>query len=92
MWEMQALTSSTSMHNANSDQVSPNHIIEGGITDMDTSNDEKSDNELSGMDCITPDKVEKVRRTSNPGAANSTDTLKIPSTNTPSSMIRDNET
>ncbi|XP_037806060.1 protein held out wings [Lucilia sericata] len=82
MWEMQALTSSTTLQNSGSDQASPTRIIEGGITDMDTSNDEKSDNELSVMDCMTPGKMEKTHNSSNPNAVtpNSTDPLKIPPT------------
>ncbi|XP_065368331.1 KH domain-containing, RNA-binding, signal transduction-associated protein 2 [Calliphora vicina] len=82
MWEMQALTSSTTLQNSGSDQASPSRIIEGGITDMDTSNDEKSDNELSVMDCMAPGKMEKTHNSSNPSAVtpNPTDSLKIPPT------------
>ncbi|XP_073846593.1 uncharacterized protein isoform X2 [Musca autumnalis] len=73
MWEMQALTTSSnpngngSINNINSgnssDQElasSPNHLIEGGITDMDTSNDEKSD-ESTGMDCLANEKLDRIR-------------------------------
>ncbi|XP_058982148.1 uncharacterized protein LOC101888571 isoform X2 [Musca domestica] len=73
MWEMQALTTSTnpngngSINNINSgnssDQElasSPNHLIEGGITDMDTSNDEKSE-ESTGMDCLANEKLDRLR-------------------------------
>ena len=87
MWEMQALTSSSSLNKSRSDQSSPIGLIEGGITDMDTSNDEKSDNELSVMDCLTSDKVEKMRNTSNSGALTPipTDSLKMPQNSTSSS-------
>lgn len=85
MWEMQALTSSTTLHSSGSDQASPTRITEGGITDMDTSNDEKSDNELSVMDCMTPEKMEKARNSTNPNVVtpNPTDSLKIPPTTAP---------
>lgn len=78
MWEMQVLTSS----NFSSDEVSPTRVIEGGITDMDTSNDDKSDNELSVMDCMATDKIEKSRINSNSCAAipNAVESLKIPPT------------
>ena len=87
MWEMQALTSSSSLNKSRSDQSSPIALIEGGITDMDTSNDEKSDNELSIMDCLNSDKIEKMRNTSNSGALTpiQTDSLKIPQNSTTSS-------
>lgn len=54
MWEMQALSSSTSLTYTD-DQHSPNR---GGVTDMDTSNDEKLELEPNGMECNTLDKSE----------------------------------
>ncbi|XP_054089830.1 uncharacterized protein LOC105215959 isoform X2 [Zeugodacus cucurbitae] len=54
MWEMQALSSSTSLTYTD-DQHSPNR---GGVTDMDTSNDEKLELEPNGMECNTLDKNE----------------------------------
>ncbi|XP_075167167.1 uncharacterized protein LOC142239271 [Haematobia irritans] len=39
--------------------ISPNHLIEGGITDMDTSNDDKSD-ESTGMDCLANEKLDNT--------------------------------
>ncbi|KAM7345187.1 uncharacterized protein ACRADG_011585 isoform 2-T2 [Cochliomyia hominivorax] len=84
MWEMQALTSTTTLQNSVSDQPSPTRVIEGGITDMDTSNDEKSDNELSVMDCMTPEKKDKTYNSSNLNAktTNTTDLQKVSSTST----------
>ncbi|XP_034652160.1 homeobox protein abdominal-A [Drosophila subobscura] len=32
--------------------------LAGGLADMDTSNDDKSDNDISGMDCLSPDKLD----------------------------------
>lgn len=57
MWEMQALTS-TPTQSQSGDQHSPNC---GGVTDMDTSNDEKSDLDTIGMDCSVGDKNENFR-------------------------------
>nr|XP_036231454.1 branchpoint-bridging protein isoform X2 [Bactrocera oleae]XP_036231455.1 branchpoint-bridging protein isoform X2 [Bactrocera oleae] len=54
MWEMQALSSSSSLTYTD-DQHSPNR---GGVTDMDTSNDEKLELEPNGMECNTLDKNE----------------------------------
>lgn len=78
MWEMQALTTSSSVNgngsvsggslnagNNSSSSIdhelagSPNHLVEGGITDMDTSNDEKSD-ESNGMDCLANEKLDSA--------------------------------
>ncbi|XP_059226297.1 uncharacterized protein LOC106093636 isoform X1 [Stomoxys calcitrans] len=45
-------------NNDHEQAISPNHhLIEGGITDMDTSNDDKSD-ESTGMDCLTNEKLD----------------------------------
>lgn len=51
---MQALSSSSSLTYTD-DQHSPNR---GGVTDMDTSNDEKLELEPNGMECNTLDKNE----------------------------------
>ncbi|XP_067628321.1 uncharacterized protein [Eurosta solidaginis] len=52
MWEMQALSSSSSLTYSD-DQHSPNR---GGVTDMDTSNDEKLEMEPHGMECNSLEK------------------------------------
>ncbi|XP_054738611.1 uncharacterized protein LOC129244793 [Anastrepha obliqua] len=54
MWEMQALSSSSSLTYTD-DQHSPNR---GGVTDMDTSNDEKLEMEPNGMECNTLEKAD----------------------------------
>uniref|UniRef100_A0A1A9ZV80 Uncharacterized protein n=1 Tax=Glossina pallidipes TaxID=7398 RepID=A0A1A9ZV80_GLOPL len=83
MWEMQVLTSSSSINN-NNEAVSPNRLIEGGITDMDTSNDDKSDNELTGMDCTTSEKNEnpalRIRNSTNTGMLTSNGTVQANTT------------
>lgn len=61
MWEMQALTSTPSLSQSG-DGHSPN---QGGITDMDTSNDEKSESELCSMDCTLPHKNDNHQNNSN---------------------------
>ncbi|KAL9917256.1 uncharacterized protein ACN2A1_003101 isoform 1-T2 [Glossina fuscipes fuscipes] len=83
MWEMQVLTSSSTLNN-NNEAVSPNRLIEGGITDMDTSNDDKSDNELTGMDCTTSEKNEnpvlRIRNSTNTGMLTSNGTVQANTT------------
>uniref|UniRef100_A0A1B0G9A3 Uncharacterized protein n=1 Tax=Glossina morsitans morsitans TaxID=37546 RepID=A0A1B0G9A3_GLOMM len=83
MWEMQVLTSSSTINN-NNEAVSPNRLIEGGITDMDTSNDDKSDNELTGMDCTTSEKNEnpalRIRNSTNTGMLTSNGTVQANTT------------
>lgn len=60
MWEMQALTSTPTQGPAG-DQISPN-----GVTDMDTSNDERTDLEALGMDCSgTADKSDSNQSSTN---------------------------
>ncbi|XP_055917569.1 LOW QUALITY PROTEIN: KH domain-containing, RNA-binding, signal transduction-associated protein 2 [Eupeodes corollae] len=60
MWEMQALTS-TPTQGPSGDQNSPN-----GVTDMDTSNDERTDLEALGMDCSgTADKSDSNQSSTN---------------------------
>ncbi|CAD7012330.1 unnamed protein product [Ceratitis capitata] len=54
MWEMQALSSSSSL-TFSDDQHSPNR---GGVTDMDTSNDDKLEMEPNGMECNALDKTD----------------------------------
>ncbi|XP_017835966.1 RNA-binding protein asd-2 isoform X2 [Drosophila busckii] len=56
MWEMQALTSTPTLSHLD-DSQSPTSINRG-LADMDTSNDDKSDNDTSGMDCLSPDKLD----------------------------------
>ncbi|XP_030376852.1 branchpoint-bridging protein [Scaptodrosophila lebanonensis] len=60
MWEMQALTSTPTLSHLDDSQSPTNRGLGGGLADMDTSNDDKSDNEasVSGMDCISPDKLD----------------------------------
>ncbi|XP_051860345.1 RNA-binding protein asd-2 isoform X2 [Drosophila albomicans] len=60
MWEMQALTSTPTLSHLDDSQSPTNTTrgLGGGLADMDTSNDEKSDNETSGMDCLSPDKLD----------------------------------
>ncbi|KAH8300176.1 hypothetical protein KR044_011061, partial [Drosophila immigrans] len=60
MWEMQALTSTPTLSHLDDSQspTNTNRGLGGGLADMDTSNDEKSDNETSGMDCLSPDKLD----------------------------------
>uniref|UniRef100_A0A1A9WNA9 Uncharacterized protein n=1 Tax=Glossina brevipalpis TaxID=37001 RepID=A0A1A9WNA9_9MUSC len=83
MWEMQVLTSSSTINN-NNEAVSPNRLIEGGITDMDTSNDDKSDNELTGMDCTASEKSEnpslRIRNSTNTGMLTSNGTVQANTT------------
>ncbi|XP_068147267.1 RNA-binding protein asd-2 [Drosophila tropicalis] len=64
MWEMQALTSTPALGGHLDDSQSPTTTqnpqihTHRGLADMDTSNDDKSDNDASGMDCLSPDKLD----------------------------------
>ncbi|XP_030558148.1 uncharacterized protein LOC115760792 [Drosophila novamexicana] len=60
MWEMQALTSTPTLSHLDDSQspTNTNRGLGGGLADMDTSNDDKSDNDTSGMDCLSPDKLD----------------------------------
>ncbi|XP_037949704.1 uncharacterized protein LOC119680791 isoform X1 [Teleopsis dalmanni] len=61
MWEMQALTSTPTLSHS-SDQPSPNR---GAVTDMDTSNDDKSETDTSIMEFNPAEKLESHHINSN---------------------------
>ncbi|KAL7735680.1 hypothetical protein ACLKA6_002558 [Drosophila palustris] len=69
MWEMQALTSTPTLSHLDDSQspTNTNRGLGGGLADMDTSNDDKSDNDTSGMDCLSPDKLDCSQSCSSSG-------------------------
>ncbi|EDW35983.1 GL17549 [Drosophila persimilis] len=63
--DSQSPTTSTSTGTGTGTGTNPNPSVvntcrglAGGLADMDTSNDDKSDNDISGMDCLSPDKLD----------------------------------